>query len=123
MENNPSIIHSLHVLGLKPGADARQVRAAFRRLARSTHPDVAGPKGTKKFEQITEAYSFLKNLSDGELAPKEAKRESFFAKWRRQKAEKKAREREARIDAIINAANKKVSEVVRKLGGYATIQK
>jgi curved DNA-binding protein CbpA len=43
------------------------VRSAFRRLARTYHPDVAGRRYSRKFEQITKAYAFLKELPQEEL--------------------------------------------------------
>jgi hypothetical protein len=61
------VAHSLRVLGLPPGATASEVRSAFRRLARTCHPDIAGKQGARKFEQITGAYTFLKNLTQEEL--------------------------------------------------------
>lgn len=62
------ISFSLGVLGLRPGADAGQIRSAFRRLARSCHPDIAGAGSAQKFEQISCAYSLLKGLSKEELS-------------------------------------------------------
>ena len=100
---------SYHLLGLKPGADARQIRSAFRRLARTYHPDIAGAFHTKKYEQISNAYLLLKNLTPEELSlyktgtkPKETRakntKESLFDRWRRSCAEKEAK-READLRA------------------------
>jgi hypothetical protein len=61
------VAHNLRILGLPPGATSSEIRAAFRRLARTCHPDVAGKQGARKFEQITGAYTFLKNLTQDEL--------------------------------------------------------
>jgi hypothetical protein len=47
-------------LGLSPDANWDDVKRAFRQLARRYHPDVAGPDGTRKFAEITEAYVALK---------------------------------------------------------------
>lgn len=47
-------------LGLMPGASWDEVKAAFRRLARTHHPDVAGPGSARRFAEITEAYMTLK---------------------------------------------------------------
>jgi hypothetical protein len=47
-------------LGLRSDASWEDVKRAFRRLARIYHPDVAGPSGTRKFTEITEAYMSLK---------------------------------------------------------------
>ena len=48
-------------LGLSPDANWEDVKRAFRRLARVYHPDVAGPAGTRRFAEITEAYMALKD--------------------------------------------------------------
>lgn len=54
------------ILGLSPDANWDEVRSAFRRLARTYHPDIAGPEGTRRFTEITEAYMTLKEtLSPG----------------------------------------------------------
>lgn len=47
-------------LGLQSDASWDEVKSAFRRLARTYHPDVAGPEGARKFAEITEAYMTLK---------------------------------------------------------------
>ena len=61
------VAYSLRVLGLAPGATAADVRSAFRRLARTCHPDVTGRQGSYRFQEITGAYTFLKGLSAEEL--------------------------------------------------------
>lgn len=54
------------VLGLQSDASWDEVKAAFRRLARMYHPDVAGPEGQRKFKQISEAYNALReSISPG----------------------------------------------------------
>ena len=47
-------------LGLSSDATWDDVKRAFRRLARTYHPDIAGPSGARKFAEITEAYMALK---------------------------------------------------------------
>ena len=45
------------MLGLPVQPSAREVKIAFRRLAKSTHPDaIGGSTATSKFARITEAY-------------------------------------------------------------------
>ena len=61
------VAYSLRVLGLAPGATAADVRSAFRRLARTCHPDVTGRQGAYRFQEITGAYTFLKGLPAEEL--------------------------------------------------------
>jgi molecular chaperone DnaJ len=47
------------VLGVPRTASARSIREAFRGLAKSHHPDVAGAGGTPQFKEIAEAYETL----------------------------------------------------------------
>ena len=57
-------------LGLQADASWDEVKSAFRRLARTYHPDVAGPEGARKFAEITEAYMTLKeSISPGAVRP------------------------------------------------------
>ena len=45
------------ILGLPAQPSTREVKSAFRRLAKSTHPDaIGGSTATSKFARITEAY-------------------------------------------------------------------
>ncbi|GHV46139.1 molecular chaperone DnaJ [Synergistales bacterium] len=67
MDVSFEITHNLRTLGLPPGATASDVRAAFRSLARTYHPDVAGRSCARRFERISSAYTFLKNLPQDEL--------------------------------------------------------
>jgi len=55
---------ALAALGLSPGADLDAVRAAFRRLVRTHHPDIAGPGANDRTAQLTEAYRVLKQMAD-----------------------------------------------------------
>lgn len=45
------------VLGVRPGAPADEVHAAFRRAARRAHPDAGGD--AESFRRLTEAYDAL----------------------------------------------------------------
>jgi curved DNA-binding protein CbpA len=72
MKVSVEISHNLRILGLSPGATPSEVRSAFRRLARTCHPDIAGRHSARRFEQITGAYTFLKNLPQDELFPSES---------------------------------------------------
>ena len=61
-----SLDSKFRTLGLRPGASWDEVKAAFRRLARVHHPDVAGPSGARRFSEITQAYMALKeSISPG----------------------------------------------------------
>ncbi len=67
VNHSAEVAYSLRVLGLAPGATAADVRSAFRRLARTCHPDVTGRQGSFRFQEITGAYTFLKGLSAEDL--------------------------------------------------------
>src|ERR1700741_5100334 len=49
------------VLGVDRGADEREVKKAFRKLARELHPDVNAhdPEAEEKFKEAAEAYELL----------------------------------------------------------------
>jgi molecular chaperone DnaJ len=48
------------VLGLSRGADDREIKSAFRRLARELHPDVSQePDAEQRFKEVVEAYEVL----------------------------------------------------------------
>jgi molecular chaperone DnaJ len=47
------------VLGVSRGENLRGIQDAFRELAKMYHPDRAGPEGTRKFQDIQEAYEIL----------------------------------------------------------------
>lgn len=111
---------SFYLLGLKPGADALQIRSAFRQLARTHHPDIAGTFNTKKYEQISNAYMLLKNLSpeelslyDAKLESTENKRESIFVRWKRKHSEMEAA-RESKL-----RAERKAEEAVKEAREHA----
>jgi DnaJ domain len=53
---------ALAMLGLTARASAREVTRAYRRLAKTTHPDIAGPSdqdATRRFAALTDAYHLL----------------------------------------------------------------
>jgi len=48
------------LLGLERNADEKQIKSAFRKLARKYHPDVnKAPEASEKFKEINEAYEVL----------------------------------------------------------------
>lgn len=52
------------MLGLGSTAELTEVRAAYRRLVRQHHPDVAGEAQTAHTARLTEAYALLRRVAD-----------------------------------------------------------
>ena len=68
------------VLGVSRGADADEIKKAYRKLARQYHPDVnKAPDAEEKFKEVKEAY---------ERAKSEAKAAFVRAGWGIQLAER-----------------------------------
>ena len=63
MADTPSVRRAaLAALGLPEHASARDITAAYRRLAKVTHPDAAAPADTdaaRRFAALAEAYRML----------------------------------------------------------------
>jgi curved DNA-binding protein CbpA len=70
------------ILGVQPGAHLRDIRSAFRRLALSCHPDVAGPHAAKQFETIAAAYAQLKSATPGQISESLKKKKANNASGR-----------------------------------------
>jgi DnaJ-class molecular chaperone len=47
------------VLGVSCGESSAGIRAAYHELARRMHPDITGPTGTTRFQEINDAYEIL----------------------------------------------------------------
>jgi hypothetical protein len=142
MEISAEIVYNLRILGLPPDATAAEVRVAFRRLARTCHPDVAGRQGARRFEQIAGAYTFLRSLPPGDLrrntptpspSARKTPRWNNPLAWRRtrqerveleeeknrvatQDAETKTRQiRESRVEQILTRGERAVDELLRRV--------
>jgi len=71
------------VLGVEPGADAKAIKSAYRKLARQHHPDVnPGDKSAvEKFKEINEGYQVL---SDPEQRKKYDEMRAQYQQWQQQ---------------------------------------
>jgi curved DNA-binding protein len=64
------------ILGVKKGADEKEVKSAYRKLARKYHPDVnKSPEASQKFKDINEAYEVLSDKG------KRKKYDSLGSNW------------------------------------------
>lgn len=63
-----NIADSYRLLGLRTGATAEEIKAAYRRLARQLHPDLNpnDDRAKERFIRIAEAYRFLMSVIDPE---------------------------------------------------------
>ncbi|WP_456325948.1 J domain-containing protein [Desulfonauticus submarinus] len=85
------IAHYFTILQLKPGASLQEVKAAYRRLAFKYHPDLnpSNPNATLKFQEINQAYVYLKNyLKHKPSSPHKQKKSTSPKKSPKQTANK-----------------------------------
>jgi curved DNA-binding protein len=69
-----------HILGVSPNADQKEIKKAFRNLARSVHPDVnpGNKEAEENFKSINEAYQVL---SDTKQRKKYDELRSQYQRW------------------------------------------
>ena len=73
------------ILGVEKGATEKDIKQAYRRLARKYHPDVnPDKKGQEKFKEINEAYEVLSD------ADKRKKYDALGANWQQYEAYQRA---------------------------------
>ncbi len=70
------------ILGVSPNATEKEIKSAFRRLARKYHPDVNpnDPQAEERFKEINEAYEVL---SDPEKRKKYDQMRQQYEAWQR----------------------------------------
>ncbi len=104
------------VLGINPQASSDEVKRAYRKLAKASHPDVnPSPKAAENFVQITEAFEILSDPSKRAVYDYKLKRDrrppvQMTGTAHRQKTEQQrayeAWVRQARAEARRNAQMK-----------------
>ena len=72
------------ILGLSPGADQERIKAAFRGLAKSTHPDVnlGDLAAERRFKEISRAYRVLSDPEARAVYDLDLQREGDLARLR-----------------------------------------
>ena len=60
---DPAVGDPYVVLGVRRGASDKAIAAAYRRLARQHHPDIAGETATIRMAQINAAFDAIKTAS------------------------------------------------------------
>ncbi len=110
------------VLGITPRADWDEVKSAFRRLARTCHPDVAGPGSSSHFAEINEAYMDIKRfLLSGKPPESPLRRRDASPKTRTgadgDRTGRKGfgeRMRQRRLDEALNEAARRVESLLKR---------
>jgi hypothetical protein len=112
------------LLELSPGADKKQIRQAYRRLARKYHPDVnASVEAHQRFVEIQQAYERLLQLEEDPFY----EFKEMFRKDESRKEEERIRQQEARLHRIREAQRRSAAiqarkdEIVRKNIKIATV--
>jgi len=80
------------ILKISPSADTPQIRSAYRKLAKESHPDV-NSKGSSvlNFQEIQEAYEILKEP---------ASRKEYLIRWKNQQTQLETLERKKKLKKI-----------------------
>ena len=112
------------ILGLEPGTAMDDIKKAYRKCARSYHPDLnKSPSAAEKFIEATEAYQFLKALHK---RPGPAVQEGdFVRKWESYRKEQARRTASAharkRYSSFVNSDLYKSTRILDKTRYYIGI--
>lgn len=101
------------ILGVCRSESTEGIKSAFRKLAKRYHPDKSGPEGTRRFQDIAEAYEVLshpearRRYTERLLSSERASRRARFApemsRFRRVDLELLLSEHEAETGGILPA--------------------
>src|SRR5579859_938737 len=94
------------VLGVSRTATDAQVRAAYRKLVKATHPDHNGgsPEAARRFEAVQQAYAEIQELrKHADSTPPDPDLESRLADLERQVREARDRAQRAAREAMRTA--------------------
>jgi DnaJ-class molecular chaperone len=100
------------ILGVSRTETDQNIRRAFRRLAKTHHPDLAGQERTRRFQDIVEAYEVL---SDGE------RRRQYNESLRRSE-EGAAREPTGPLPEVREEPKPLISEPISLLRNFQTVR-
>ncbi|HEY5625364.1 MAG TPA: DnaJ C-terminal domain-containing protein, partial [Dehalococcoidia bacterium] len=100
-------------LGVKKGASQKEIKAAFRRLARKLHPDVnpGDAEAERRFKTINEAHDVLGDEK------KRAKYDRYGENWEQAEAFEKARAQHASQGGGGQSFTFDINDLLRRSGG------
>lgn len=79
------------ILGLKPDADSAAIKSAYRRLAKTLHPDAQGATPSAdaqaRFQEVTAAYNLLKDKAARTRFDAQESAEAEMRAWQRNSAQ------------------------------------
>ena len=79
------------ILGLKPDADTTAIKAAYRRLAKTLHPDAQGvspsAEAQARFQEVTAAYNLLKDKASRTRFDQKEAADAEMRAWSRNNAQ------------------------------------
>src|SRR5689334_15075088 len=78
------------VLGVEKGADGKEIKKSYRKLARQYHPDVNpnNAEASEKFREISEAYEVLGDEEKRKIYDKYGQHYNEYESWKKAGGEK-----------------------------------